>query len=327
MKLHIKNPQIFKESINELAAESQIPVLFIEKDYWLSLVLKRLSQSKHANEFVFKGGTSLSKAHGLIERFSEDIDLAILVGERSGNQVKNQITNTAKAMTQGLEEIHQAHLTSKHSRFRRTAHAYPSVFPLVKGTQMNPLLVLEINAFGNPHPYKTLHLQSMVGEFLTRHGQTQWVQEYALEPFSIQVLTPERTFGEKVLAMVRASYHQEAQQQLQLKVRHLYDLHLMMQNPAFSEFIESEQLFEMLRSVQSDDACNHEFQGEWAQKPLTESLIFQDHDEIWDALTETYQSSFASLVYGTLPAITEIRASLKKLAQRLTLFDQMPGQA
>ena len=49
----------------------------VEKDYWVSMVLRAIFSLPYAAAFVFKGGTSLSKGWGLIERFSEDIDLAI----------------------------------------------------------------------------------------------------------------------------------------------------------------------------------------------------------------------------------------------------------
>ena len=48
----------------------------IEKDWWVSVTLKALFQADCAESLIFKGGTSLSKGWGLIERFSEDIDLA-----------------------------------------------------------------------------------------------------------------------------------------------------------------------------------------------------------------------------------------------------------
>lgn len=54
-----------------------VPASVIEKDYWVTQALRAL-QLAHPGEFIFKGGTSLSKAYGLIERFSEDIDLLVV---------------------------------------------------------------------------------------------------------------------------------------------------------------------------------------------------------------------------------------------------------
>lgn len=54
---------------------------------------------------VFKGGTSLSKSYGLINRFSEDVDIAIIIGQKkSGNEIKTIICAVEKEITSGLKE-------------------------------------------------------------------------------------------------------------------------------------------------------------------------------------------------------------------------------
>src|SRR5690606_9658642 len=54
-----------------------LPAFVVEKDWWVCILLKAIFQSQYANSIIFKGGTSLSKAYHLIDRFSEDIDLII----------------------------------------------------------------------------------------------------------------------------------------------------------------------------------------------------------------------------------------------------------
>jgi len=72
----------------------------VEKDYWITLVLQRLSTSRFRDEAVFKGGTSLSKGYRLIDRFSEDVDLAIVnTTHKTGNEIKMIIRHLEKAIT------------------------------------------------------------------------------------------------------------------------------------------------------------------------------------------------------------------------------------
>ncbi len=72
-----------------------LPAIAIEKDWWVTLALKASFELKYSPSIVFKGGTSLSKGWNLIERFSEDIDLAIdrkffgFEGDISKSQIKN----------------------------------------------------------------------------------------------------------------------------------------------------------------------------------------------------------------------------------------------
>jgi predicted nucleotidyltransferase component of viral defense system len=66
-----------RTSIAQAAIRSGITAKAIEKDWWVTLTLKALFESPYAKFFIFKGGTSLSKGWKLIERFSEDIDIAL----------------------------------------------------------------------------------------------------------------------------------------------------------------------------------------------------------------------------------------------------------
>ncbi len=87
----------FSSLIKEASDHFSIREVFIEKDYWITRLLKRLSDSEYSGSIVFKGGTSLSKGYKLINRFSEDVDIAIInVAEMTGNQVKTLIRNVEK---------------------------------------------------------------------------------------------------------------------------------------------------------------------------------------------------------------------------------------
>ena len=67
-----------KKSIFEAIGNKKgIPASAVEKDWWVVLTLAKIQELKVAEHIVFKGGTSLSKAWNVIERFSEDIDLAL----------------------------------------------------------------------------------------------------------------------------------------------------------------------------------------------------------------------------------------------------------
>jgi len=72
MLLH-KDREQFIAIVNAVSNELSIPVPIVEKDYYVTMILKQLSLN--AKNCVFKGGTSLSKCHHAIDRFSEDIDI------------------------------------------------------------------------------------------------------------------------------------------------------------------------------------------------------------------------------------------------------------
>ena len=76
MNLHT-NKELFSTLVTLTAKHFRITPAFVEKDYWITLILHNLSNSPFSNSIVFKGGTSLSKGYRLVNRFSEDIDLIV----------------------------------------------------------------------------------------------------------------------------------------------------------------------------------------------------------------------------------------------------------
>jgi predicted nucleotidyltransferase component of viral defense system len=73
-----KAPPKDREALfNETAAKKGISPEIVEKDFWVCWALLQVSRLTDLPRLIFKGGTSLSKAFGIIKRFSEDIDLVI----------------------------------------------------------------------------------------------------------------------------------------------------------------------------------------------------------------------------------------------------------
>jgi hypothetical protein len=321
MNLH-EQPIRFEQMLRATAEHFKIVEAFVEKDYWLSLVLKRLADSPFYKLCVFKGGTSLSKAYQIIQRFSEDVDLAFITEGQSNNQVKKAIDTISKQLTEGLPENYVEGLTSKGSRFRRTAHRYPQISEFPIQSQLSSDLILEINAFANPSPAESKSIQTLFADFCIQTGRENLVSEFGLEPFNIQVLSLSRTLAEKIMAIIRASYHLEPLAQLQEKIRHLYDLHQALQRPDMQAWLASDDLFTLLDAVRADDAKNSEFQGAWAQQPLAQAPLFQASEAFWTGLQRTYQGPFQSLVYGTPPAFADVCHSLHQIGQRLIAYDR-----
>ena len=90
MYLH-DDKEIFKEIIEQVAAETGRTEIIIEKDYYVTMLLKKLANK--LSNVVFKGGTSLSKGYKIINRFSEDIDITFdeHLGEARRKKLKNNI--------------------------------------------------------------------------------------------------------------------------------------------------------------------------------------------------------------------------------------------
>jgi hypothetical protein len=315
MRLH-DNHELFGDVIKATAQEMNISFLYVEKDYWVTYILKALSKSEHINQAIFKGGTALSKAYRVIERFSEDIDLAVISTDLTSNQTKKLIKRIEKSMVDAnFEEIVDHIQVSKGSEFRKTVYNYAKLENGDFG-HANSNIIVELNSFAQPHPYQLREISSYAYDFLLGKAD-DIIAEYELEPFSVNVLDYRRTFCEKLSAIARASHESGKNfDELKKKIRHLYDLYYLMQEEEIIQFLNSDDFVTMVQSVRVDDG--RQFHSEWAMIPLSATAIFHDTAMVLGKIEEYYSSNFVDLVYGdSLVSMEKIEVEIGSISDRL----------
>jgi hypothetical protein len=316
MKLH-ENLTLFEQAIRATAQQKKLLEIYIEKDYWVSFALYTIFNDAIGKEAVFKGGTALSKSYGLIERFSEDIDLVVLKHEgESGNKLTNKIKAISKVVSSVMPEIEVKGITQKRGMNRKTGHSYPKIFKGDFG-QVRDVVIVEATWLGNFEPYKISTIHSYIYDMMVTTGQQKLAEEYGLLPFEIQVLHARRTICEKIMSMVRFSYGDNPLTDIQNKVRHTYDLHKLLEEVDLLAFFNSYDFDKMLLKVANDDVESYRNKNEWLKYHPIESLFFADLDNVWNQVKETYTNEFSKLVFGTLPNEKEVMATLKLIKERL----------
>jgi predicted nucleotidyltransferase component of viral defense system len=317
MKLH-QNPIIFEEKIRRTAQFKGLSEGYVEKDYWVSFVLKTIFASEIGSQTIFKGGTALQKCFDAIERFSEDIDVVVLRNEgETDNQLTTKIKNIGRAAETILPEMEVESITHKRGKIRKTAHPYERLFQPESG-QVRDYIVLEATWLGHFEPYTTAPVQSFIAEMMQASNQTAIIEQYDLQPFEVQVLTKERTFCEKIMSLVRFSFTERPIEDLNKKVRHTYDLHKLLEDKAMQEFFDSNEFDKMLLRVANEDVKSFKNNNAWLANHPTKAILFADVEKTWSQMRRTYNSSFGSLVFGELPKDKMILGTLKKIAQRLS---------
>ncbi|MGB5383813.1 MAG: nucleotidyl transferase AbiEii/AbiGii toxin family protein [Lutimonas sp.] len=287
---------------------------FVEKDYWITLVLSRLAKSKYVNESVFKGGTSLSKGYNLIDRFSEDVDIAIINDKgKSGNEIKTIIRTIEKEITTDLKELPLDGVTSKGSRFRKSVFEYVTT---VKGNANNKLIV-EINSFANPFPYQRLTIQSMVFDFLMQTSNDQYIEQYNLQSFEVNVLSKEQTLLEKMVSLIRFSFKENTAECISEKIRHFYDLYYLMKDAECIEFIASDTFKKQFDAILQHDREMFEEPTGWRTKAISESLLVNDFTNLWKQLKEKYQTELSALAYRPIPNENDVAKCFEGLINRI----------
>ena len=302
----------FSELITLSSTAIKINPFFVEKDYWITLVLNRLAKSRYVSESVFKGGTSLSKGFGLIERFSEDIDIAIINNDgKTGNEIKNIIRTVEKEMTKELNELEIKGVSSKGSRFRKSVFEYASIN--TKNT--NNKLIVEINSFANPFPFDKIEIKSFIFDFLKQTGNEEYAEQYNLEPFEINVLKKEQTLLEKMVSLIRFSFEKNPDESIAKKIRHFYDLFFLMGDEECAVFVKSDNFRKRFNEILQHDREMFDEPSGWQNKIASESPLVNDFDNIWNKLKGIYKTELSALAYATIPDEKEVARQFKNLVK------------
>ncbi|WP_439488790.1 nucleotidyl transferase AbiEii/AbiGii toxin family protein [Algoriphagus sp.] len=316
MNLH-ENLSLFREAVRFTAGQMGILDIYVEKDYWVTKALSLIFSDPIGTEVVFKGGTALSKCYGLIERFSEDIDLVVLSREgESGSKLKGKLKAIYNVVERVMLEVEIVGVTNKLGMIRKTAHEYPMIFSGKFG-QVRDKVILESSTLGHYEPFHEQAINSFIYDMMSRANQNELATQYNLEPFTVQVLDVKRTVCEKILSLVRFSHSENPIADLKMKIRHLYDLHRILREENIKAFILSSDFEVMINRVGQDDVIGYRSNNSWLYLHPKEALIFADLDGVWKELEPTYSRDFSGLVYGGFPLPQDVLSSMKILADRL----------
>ena len=297
MNLH-ESQDIFLELIQATATDRSIPAIYVEKDYWVTRVLKRLSESEYREAVVFKGGTSLSKAHRLIERFSEEIDLALRDGHRLGSGERRRVMKGIEgAAMQDLKYAKGHPLEFRHGRFRKTAYAFATRSDTAELGQIADTLLIELNSFANPEPQATMPIATLIHDFLVKANRADLIRQHELEPFPVHVLSAERTLCEKIMGLVRAGHESDALGEFRRRIRHFYDIVMIMRVRKYRQFVANDAFVEMISEVREWDRRSMPGASAWLGPPLKEALIVADAENLWSSLRSEFRGNFRDMVY------------------------------
>lgn len=250
-----------KEAVfNAIAAEKGMTPFAVEKDWWVSRTLEIIFQMNIAKHLVFKGGTSLSKAWKLINRFSEDIDLAInkeffegYRGEISKTQI-GKLKKVAGIYTTGtfFEELQEEFKAKGFNDLDfividaedsdqdpRVIEIYYSNIITQPSEYIKPRVQIEISCRSLREPFTVKSFGSLVDEVYAD-------KDFAEPLFDIPTVNPERTFLEKVF-LLHEEFHRPAEKmRVDRLSRHLYDIYHLTKAGIAEKAINDKELYETI---------------------------------------------------------------------------------
>ncbi len=317
MNLH-SNLELFKNAIYAASQFFNLREIYVEKDYWITVALHKIFTSEIADQVIFKGGTALSKCFGIVERFSEDIDVVVkrIEGEND-NQMKKKIKKITELVSLVIPEIEVSGLTNKRGNIRKTVHNYMKLYDDDFG-QVKKNLVLETTWLGNCEPNMKKPVKSYLYDMMINKGQNNIIKEYQIDPISVNVLSMERTFCEKIMSLVRFSRTDDPVSDLRNKIRHIYDINQMLsKSDEIKKFLETKQFDDMLIKVGKDDLISFKNKNEWIYRHPSEAIIFSETEKTWENISSEYNLRFKELVTGNFPEDVMLVQTLKNIFHRL----------
>ena len=231
MNLH-SDRAAFELIIDEVANSSGVRRDVLEKDYYVTLMLKELADKPNQGYAYFKGGTALYKALRSIRRFSEDIDLTVYVEDcPTPSQAKKRLENASlkfNCLPKGeTEENRRGSITC--------LYVYDSLYQLDEDDALQRFgkVKVEATSFTVSEPTQGIDIAPHLYELCGEDRRKILRENYGVQPFIVQTIALERIFIDKVFAAefyyVRNEYFDVA--------KHIYDLTVLMSNDKIKKFL------------------------------------------------------------------------------------------
>ena len=249
-----KQQELFKQ----LSFKTGVQPQAIEKDAWVTLVLRIIFNSQIAEHLAFKGGTSLSKAYGLIKRFSEDIDIAIdreflgFSGELTKGQIRklrrkshsfvlNEMTNiiTNEFRRHDIDnvlfkiEVENTKISDQDPEIIKIT--YQSVFDEL--SYISRRVLIELGA-------RSLLGQSEGKEIKSIIYENYPESSFAETPFIVKTVLPEKTFLEKMILLHEEFTKPKENIRYHRMSRHLYDIGQIISTEFGERALKDKSLFQ-----------------------------------------------------------------------------------
>ena len=296
----------------------------IEKDFWVCFMLDHLFHDcKYKDAFVFKGGTSLSKAYHVIERFSEDIDLIFdwrkIIKDESNPWAERSRTkqdNYNKQINKDAAEFYKNSLIPElneelslklgEGEWTETDlddelvvnFVYPQIF---ETEYIIPHVRLEIGPLAEWLPSHVTSISPFVAE--------QYGQLFNQKRTDILTIDAERTFWEKVVILHKIANFPEGKALPHRYARHLYDVYCLGNSEIKKTAFERKSLLE------KDVAFKQKFyytKSAHYEKATVKEIKLIPADSIMQSLREDY-TAMKNMLYGVAPDFDDILAYLEKL--------------
>ena len=298
MKLH-RDKYSFLNIIGLIHSVTGIREDILEKDYYVTLLLKELSEKQETLPAYFKGGTALYKAQKSIRRFSEDIDLTICIDNCSGSQAKKRLETATKKYI-SLPRTSRKELEDDRKGSITAVYDY---MPLVTVDTDDPLqrfgyVKVEGTSFTVSEPFSTLEIEPVIYTYATEEQRSILREQFGVMPFPIKTIRLERIFADKIFA---AEFYYERGMYFDV-AKHIYDVSVMLDLQPIQDMLGNTGLFlEMSEYKRLEET--RRTGSDLADRKFPDFKIFYDITDN-TALKDAYQNMQKNYVFSEKDLLT-----------------------
>ncbi len=298
-----------KELFEQLSYKTGVLPQAIEKDAWVTLILRMLFTSEISEHLTFKGGTSLSKVYGLIKRFSEDIDIGInreflgFPGELTKGEIRKLRKKSHNYTFNQLTEIIKNQLTNYHvskdkyeilventiisDQDPETIQInYKSVFNEIE--YLPKRVLIEIGARSSAEPFEIKTINSIISENYPDLNISE-------KAFPVRVISPEKTFLEKLI-LLHEEFTKPKEKIRHFRMsRHFYDIAQIIVTEYGKNALQNEKLFE--KRVRHREKYTPIKTVDYSKLNL-KNLKIIPCNEILELYKKDYKQMLESMIYG-----------------------------
>ena len=306
--------------------KTNLPAYAVEKDWWIVQTLSIIFEMELGEHLVFKGGTSLSKSWAIVERFSEDIDLAV---DRTffgfdGELDKKQRTKLRKTANSYIfenfyPELQKAFVAKGLAGVKieleeiKTSDQDPVIisiyypYVIVTPEYIQPRIQIEIGCRSLREPFENRPVISLIDE-------TYPQVDFAQTSIQIPSVLSERTFLEKIFLLHEEFQRSKGKIRVDRLSRHLYDIYQISKTDHSAKALENKILYETI--VKHRNSFTHLGGVDYnLHQPQTIKFIPpEDLLSLWEADYKTMQEQ---MIQGNSPEFTKLIDSLKKLNEQI----------
>jgi len=310
----------------ETGKRAGLPAFVIEKDWWAVHILSLIFSMECANALVFKGGTSLSKGWNLIQRFSEDIDLAIN-REYLGFGKELSASAIRKLRRKSYEFLTTVFVKELQSKFAETDFRDVTVkaqeaenhdqdpvsveiyYPKLaeQETYLKPGVFIEIGSRSLTEPFTSKSFSTLVAANFSG-------QPFADQPVSIATVNPERTFLEKIFLLHEEFQRDKGKIRVERLSRHLYDIEKLSRTEFAEIALSDAGLYQTIVEHRRRFNC---LPGVNYENHSPDKICFIPPDALLDAWSNDYQQMRENMIYGESLSFEELIGRLTELQNRI----------